>query len=145
MEPGNIYFLCMALIVMPLLPFSRTAVVVGLAWLPGQFAYLIDIDPLALDIVLSAAACVVAWLVAANDRDRVIGILYLPSLAVHLSAASGHTDAYNAWWLDWYLAMARVLLLPATVDYGGLREVYHAFKNRREHDDIIWKRVLCWM
>lgn len=41
--------------------------------------------------------------------------------------------------------MARVLLLPATVDYGGLREVYHAFKNRREHDDIIWKRVLCWM
>jgi hypothetical protein len=144
MQPGHIYFMCLAIIVMPLLPFSRTAVVVGLAWLPGQFSYLLGVDPGALEILVCGVACVAAWLASANDRDRAIGLLYLPTAAVHLSAMLGHTDAYSAWWLDWYFAMARVLLLPLTVNWHALREVYEALKTRRASDDIIWKRVLCW-
>lgn len=139
MQPGHIYFLCLAIIVMPLLPFSRTAVVVGLAWLPGQLAYLFGGDPRVLDIIVSAVACVAAWLVSSNDRDRAVSILYLPTALVHISALIGHTDAYSAWWLDWYLAMARVLLLPLTVNFAAMREVYHAFKHRRANNDIIWK------
>lgn len=144
MQPGHIYFLCLAVIVIPLLPFSRTAVVVGLAWFPGQFSYLLGIDPRVLDIVLAGAAAVLAFLFAANDRDRVIGWLYLPTAAIHISAWLGHTDAYSAWWLDWYFAMARVLMLPLTVNWHALREVYEAFKTRRAADDIIWKRMICW-
>jgi len=106
MQPGHIYFMCLAIIVMPLLPFSRTAVVVGLAWLPGQFTYLIGLEPAAFEIVISVLACVAAWLVSANDRDRAVGVLYLPTAAIHLSALLGHTDAYSAWWFDWSFAMA---------------------------------------
>jgi len=144
MQPGHIYFMCLAIIVIPLLPFSRTAAVVGLAWFPGQFSYLAGIDPQALDIVLAMAAFVLTFTVAANDRDRVIGWLYLPTAAIHISAALGHADAYSEWWVDWYFAMARVLLLPLTVNWAALREVYRVFKTRRAADDIIWKRVLCW-
>jgi len=89
-------------------------------------------------------AFALALKVAANDRDRAIGWLYLPTVAIHLSAMLGHTEPYSAWWLDWYFAMARVLLLPATVNWQALRHVYHVFKTRRAADDIIWKRVLCW-
>lgn len=144
MAPGHLYFLCLALVVIPPLPFSRTAAVIGLAWLPGQLSCLAGTNPRATDIVVSALAAAAAWYVAANDRDRAIGMLYLPTVAVHISAALGHTDAYSAWWLDFYLAMARIALLPATVDFEGLREVHRAFKQRREWDDMFWKRVLCW-
>jgi len=143
-SPDHIYFLCLALIVIPLLPFSRTAAVVGIAWLPGQFASFVQVNPRALDIGLAAVAFVLTMKVAANDRDRAIGWLYLPTFAVHVSAALGWTHPYDAWWLDWYLAMARVALLPATVNVVALREVYVAFKERRQADDVIWKRVLCW-
>lgn len=144
MQPGHIYFMCLAIIVMPLLPFSRTAAVVGLAWLPGQFASLIGIDPRLLDVALAGGAFLLAFKVAANDRDRSIGLLYLPTVAIHISAMLGHTDAYSAWWLDWSFAMARVLLLPLTVNWHALREVYEVFKTRRAADDIIWKRMICW-
>jgi len=144
MQPGHVYFICLAVIAIPLLPFSRTAVVVGLAWLPGQFAYLLGGDPRALDITVATLACVAAWLAAANDRDRAVSVLYLPTALIHISTALGHTDAYSAWWLDWYLAMARVLLLPSTVNFAAIRDVHHAFKHRRESNDIIWKRVICW-
>ena len=82
---------------------------------------------------------------AVNDRDRAIGWLYLVTVAIWASNWIGQTHAYYAWWLDWCFAMARVLILPFTVNFAALREVYRAFKERRAYDDIIWKRALCWL
>jgi len=144
MAPGHIYFLCMALIVMPLLPFSRTAVVVGLAWLPGQFAYTLGADPALLDMCIALMACGAALGVAANDRDRAIGVLYLATAGIQMSLMFGATTPYDAWWLDWTFAMVRVLMLPLTVDWGEVKRVKEAFQRRREFDDLYFKRLICW-
>jgi len=144
MQPQTIYFLALACVVIPLLPFSRSALVVGAAWLPGQLVYLTGLSPDAVNIGAACLAMVFGWLLAINDRDRAVAVLYAATVAIKVSAWGGATDSYSAWWLDFYFAMARIAILPATVKLEELRNLHRAFKTRREADRIIWKRVLCW-
>lgn len=144
MAPEHVYFLALALIAFPLLPFARTALIVVLGWLPGQFTYLIGADTARVDMVVALLACGACFGVAANGRDRIVGALFGATAAVQFSLAVGNTPPFEAWWADWYLAMMRVGLLPFTVDWSALRDVYDAFKRRREWNDMVWRRALCW-
>lgn len=117
---------------------------VGLAWLPGQFAYTLGADPALLDMCIALMACGAALGVAANDRDRAIGVLYLATAGLQMSLLFGATTPYDAWWLDWGLAMTRVLLLPFTVNWEEVKRVREAFARRKEFEDLYWRRLLCW-
>jgi hypothetical protein len=143
-SPGSIYLLTFALIAIPLLPFSRSAVLVACAWLPGQFVYLAGADTTLVDAAIAAVACGAGMAFARCWTERGVALLFGISALVLSAQALGEVAPYSGWWTDWCVAMGRVLLLPATLNWSALGEVLHAFRRRREIERDVWRRVLCW-
>lgn len=147
MSPECLFWIALALLVLPSMPFNRVALVVLSVWAFGHFAHLTGpyeaAGYMAARIVATGAALGLSrpW-----DGSRralaqfAVGLLFIPS-AILAGLASIYPDAgYETltyiYWATWGCIMAQALIVPWGNDWGRARCLASAV------DDWVMGRVV---
>lgn len=146
MSPECLYWIVLALCVLPSLPFNRVALVVLSVWAFGHFAHFAGgYESVAYMIARIVAIGAGLGLARPWDGSRralaqiSVALLFAPSAAmsafVSIYPDAGYSTLTAAYWTTWGCIMAQAALVPVGNDWERIRRI------GRNADHWIMRRV----
>lgn len=140
MSPECLYWITLAFLVLPSVPFNRMALIVAISWAFGHFAHIAGPfeDAAYMFARIVAAGAALALCHNKNDslkeRSRMtVALLFIPSAlmsayaAIYFEHPPRDVSEYNhqiaVYYATWATIMAQAIFVPFGNDWSGLRKI----------------------
>jgi len=141
MSPEHLYFAALAFVILPAMPFSIGAMLVGAVWVFGQALLylgglndpLLDMTTNGMALSLLLAMLFLRW----RWSNFVLALTFAYMIYINGLDASDALHPYYAWWYNYYAAMAQVAVIPFTVNWALVKEGVAALRDNSFLDNLL--------
>jgi hypothetical protein len=122
-HPEYIYYALLVLLVIPSMPWNRMAIVVVLAWLPGQviaaaYPELAATHSLApVRVICYSTAAIAGYFLSYNTGTSIVCSLCIMTAIIAVLDCFKIIHPYNIYWADYWTAILKCIFVPLGNDW----------------------------